>query len=123
MAETKSGLPELTYEMWVKQSAHLLAEADEYNEWRDRAKLRLMTDVAPRIGKLSTQFYMGCGFHYAMEQELGTLIRNLSLPIQWNGNWYAKIPEQQLGMMWNRISLEQLIVRVIAAEKSVKEKL
>lgn len=112
----------MSYETWCKHSTQLLAEADEYNEWQDRARLRLLTDIAPRIGKLSTQMYMGCGFHYAMEQELGNLIRNLALPVQFCANWCAKIPEKQLHMMWNKISMEQLIQSVVKAEKSAKER-
>ena len=114
-------LPEFTYEMWRERSASLLAEAEKYNMWRGRAKLRLLMDVAPRIGILSTQFYMGCGFHYALEQELGKLIGNLSIPVQWCANHCAKIPEQQLKMMWNQISVADLIKRVGKAEKSVSK--
>ena len=122
MSDNKLKLPEMTYEKWRENSAVLLAEADKYNEWREEMQMRLLTDIAPRIGKLSKVLYMGCGFHYAMEQELGHLIRKLSLPIQWNGNWYAKIPSDQLEMIVTEVMAEQLIEKVEEAEKSAKEK-
>jgi hypothetical protein len=111
---------EMTYEIWCQRSKALLAEADEYNKWRDRARMRLLTDIAPRIGKLSTRMYMGCGFHYGMEQTLGRLINDLALPTQWCANWCAKIPEQQIKMIITQVSVGMLIEQVRKAEQSVK---
>lgn len=91
-------------------------------ESRQRSRVNAdLTNIAPRIGKLSTKLYMGCGFHYALEQDLG-IIRKLAMPIQWSANWCANIPSDQLDMILNEVLVEELNRRVAEAEKSVKEK-
>lgn len=113
--------PELTYEQWCKHSAYYLAEAYKYNQWRVRAKARLLSDIAPRVDRLDRQFYVGCGFHYSLEQELGQLIHKLALPVQWSANHCAKIPVQETAMIWNEVSVQSLIRNVVKAERSVIE--
>lgn len=111
--------PEMTYEQWCANSPALLAEAKKLDGWRVRAKLRLLTDIAPRIGKLSQQFYSGCGFHYSLESQLGTLIKDLSLPVQWSANWCAKIPGERIHIIMLQVSMSMLVKSVVEAEKSV----
>jgi hypothetical protein len=113
--------PEMTYERWCANSERLLKEAEAFNKWRERAKFRLLTDIAPRIGKLSQQFYTGCGFHYSLEQQLSKLLSDLSLPIQWCANHCGKIPEQQIRMMINEVCMPMLVNSVVKAEKSAVE--
>lgn len=112
-------LAEMTYEDWRAHSTELLAECEKYNLWRKRSKLRLLTDIAPRIGKLSEQFYQGCGFHYSLEQKLGALIADLAMPIHWSANWCAKIPEQRFKMLSTQVAMQLLIGQVTKAEKTV----
>src|ERR1700674_3822949 len=108
-----TGFPEMTYAQFVERLPALIAEVQTYNDWRDRARMRLMTNIAPRVAKLSTQFYMGCGFHYGIEQSLGHVIRELALPVQFSANHCAKIPEYQFKMMNIKISVEMLIQNVV----------
>jgi hypothetical protein len=114
------GLPKFTYEQWCAHSTELLQEATRFNSWRSRAQHRLLLDLAPRIGKLGTQFYTGCGFHYSFEQELGNLIGRLALPVQWSASHCEKIPEERLDMILMQVSVTQLVERIVKAEKSVK---
>ena len=97
-------------------------EAEKYNNWRKKVKARILSNIAPRINRLSRKLYMGCGFHYAMEQQLGKVIIDLSMPIQWCANHCDKIPDDRFKMINNRISVEMLIASVAEAEKSVKNK-
>lgn len=114
-------IPEMTYEQFVERLPALTAEVYRYNDWRDRARMRLLTNIAPRIAKLSTQHYMGCGFHYGLEQELGALIKQLALPVQWSANHCAKIPAERAQMMVREVMVATLIEQVAQAEKSAKE--
>lgn len=111
---------EMTYEQWCANSAALVAEAKKLDHWRERSKLRLLTDIAPRIGKLSTQFYMGCGFHYSLESSLGYLIKELAMPVQWSANHCAKIPEDRLRIIMLQVNMSMLVNQVVKAEKSVR---
>jgi hypothetical protein len=112
---------EMTYEQWCANSAALVLEAEKLDKWRVRSKLRLLTDLAPRIGKLSQQFYMGCGFHYSLEKSLGYLIAELSMPVQWSANHCAKIPEDRLRIIMLQVNMSMLVNQVVKAEKSVRK--
>lgn len=113
----------MTYEYWCQHSKALVAESEKYDGWRQRAKLRLLTDIAPRIGKLSEAFYMGCGFHYALEQQLGKVIAELAMPVKWSANWCGKIPEDRLRLITLQVSVAFLISKVVEAEQSMKGKI
>jgi hypothetical protein len=114
-------VPTMTIEQWRENSQELIAECAKYDTWRERAKLRLLSDIAPRIGKLSQQAYMGSGFHYYFERQLGRLLGELAMPIQWAANWCAKIPADRLRILQLQVHVEYLIVLVVAVEKSVQE--
>lgn len=109
---------EMTYEQWCANSTALVAEAEKLDKWRVRSKLRLLTDLAPRIGKLSQQFYMGCGFHYSLEQSLGHLVKELAMPIHWSANHCGKIPEDRLRIIMLQVSMSMLVHQVVKAEKT-----
>ena len=112
--------PKMTYEYWCEHSKELLAEAEKYNGWRERAKHRLLTVWAPRIGRLGKRFYLGCGFHYAMDKDLGRLLIELAMPVQWSANWCENIPEQRLRMICDEVCVKDLKRRVRAAERSAE---
>lgn len=114
-------LPEMTYEQWCQNSKALLAECAKYDQWRKRTKLAILTDLAPRIAKLSQQMYNGRGFHYSKEQSLGNLIVALAIPYQWCANHCAKIPEQRIDMITNQVIASSLFQEVVEAEKSAAE--
>jgi len=111
----------MTYEDWCKQSKRLVAIAQQYNVWRERAKLTLLTNLAPRIGTLSRQFYKGCGFHYSLEQELGYLVSKLSLPIQWDANSRDRVRNERLSMLVAQTRVRMLFKSVAKAEISVTD--
>jgi hypothetical protein len=108
----------MNYEQFCENSKALIAEAKKYDNWRVRSKARLLTDLAPRIGKLGTQMYMGCGFHYSLERQLGNLITELSMPVQWCANHCEKIPEDRLRLIGLQVSMMMLTQSVVEAEKS-----
>jgi hypothetical protein len=114
---------EMSYETWCKRAKYLTARCDMYNEWRIKSKMRLLTDIAPRIGKLSTQFYMGCGFHYDLEQQLAKLISGFAISEQFCANWCAKIPDKLAVMEVRRVLMQSLVKQVVDAEKSVIQKM
>jgi len=113
-----NGFPEMSYETWCENSKELLAEAEKYNVWRKATKTHLLTNIGPRIAKLGTQMYMGCGFHYDMEQRFGRLVVALSLPAEYCANHCAKIPEYRFGMINNEVDAKMLIESVVVAELS-----
>lgn len=55
---------------------------DDYlwDKWCRRTLETLLTDVAPRVASLGRTGYYGCGFHYDKVQQLGSLIRTLAIP-------------------------------------------
>lgn len=111
----------MTHEEWRENYKVILAEADKYNIWRRKAQIRLLRDIGPRIAALSTKFYMGCGFHYSMEQKFGRLIDYLALPWQPSGNHCNKIDKDMSYSIVNQIIFKELLRQVRKAEKSVKE--
>ena len=97
----------------------LLDEAYKFNEWRQKARKVLLTDIAPRIYALSQAGYWGCGFHYDKEHELGTLIKELALPAQFTASHTDKIPKDRTSILILRVKYDCLLERVEDAEWSV----
>lgn len=61
----------------MDNNLYIEKEIKEFNKWR-REKNKLLPDIANRVFKLRGQSYRGCGFHYAMENELGYCISMLN---------------------------------------------
>lgn len=90
----------------------------------DMAREMLMTNLAPRIYKLSKSFYMGCGFHYSLEQQLGACIKALALATgadQINGNSLDYFDKYISEHIMNEICVTELCQQVIDAERSATE--
>lgn len=51
----------------------------EYKKWRERAKKGLPA-LAVRVFALREKSYIGCGFHYDLEAQLGWMIFILNSP-------------------------------------------
>lgn len=49
----------------------------KYVKWCYRVRKRL-PELANRVFALRTELYNGCGFHYALERQLGVVIRNVN---------------------------------------------
>jgi hypothetical protein len=109
---------EFTYEMWREQHKVLLPILEKWNAWRRRTKHKLLADTAPRIAALSTRMYRGCGFHYSKEKQLAKLIVDLSIPMQWDANWCAKIPDDRMKQIMWKVSASMLFADVRKAERS-----
>ncbi len=109
----------MTYENWYKCSTEIIAAADKYNEWADKAKASLLTNIGPRLEKLRQTGYMGCGFHYSLEQTFGKLIVSLSIPWQPSENWCQNIEKDQMDSMIHQAIYKSLVKQVKEAEKSV----
>jgi hypothetical protein len=110
----------MNYKNWCKESTKILAEAEVYNKWADEAKNNLLTNIGPRICKLGKTGYMGCGFHYGMEQSFGKLIVSLALPWQPSANWCADVEDDRMHAMVIKSVYRILIKDVEKAEKSPK---
>ena len=109
----------MTYETWCKNSIDIIAEAEKYNEWVNIAKANLLTRLAPRIEKLSHQGYLGCGFHYELEQRFGKLIVSMAIPWQPSANWCANVEEDRAKSIITKVIYKSLLKQVRDAEKSV----
>lgn len=110
----------MTLEDWNKYGETILAEADKWNKFRESAQWVLLTNIGPRIAKLGRRMYMGCGFHYGMEQTFGKLVNVLALPWQPCGNHCAKIENDQIGTMITKILYCDLLKQVNKAERSAE---
>lgn len=114
-------MPEMTYEQWCADSKALLKECETYNKWARRTMHRVLTDLAPRIGALKGKMYNGCGFHYALEGQLGKLIGFLAEPHQWSASHCGKIPNDRINMITTQVVAEGLFKDVAEAEASAAE--
>lgn len=85
----------------------------------DKTKYFLLTNIGPRLAKLGKTGYMGCGFHYSLEQTFGRLIDRLSISWQPCANWCNKIEDDRIKFIFLEASYESLLDSVKKAEKSV----
>jgi hypothetical protein len=109
----------MTYEDWCKNSKEILAQAENFNKWRIEAQNNLLENIGPRIAKLGKTGYIGCGFHYSMEQRFGKLINSLALPWQPSANHCDKITDEIASNIISKVCYEGLIKDVEEAEKTV----
>lgn len=112
----------MTYQQWCEQSKDILAQAEKFNKWREKAKDILLTDIGPRIANLGHSGYMGCGFHYDMEIRFGKLIAKLAFPWQPCANHCDKISDDIAGNILSQVIYEGILEDVKKAEKSVFKK-
>jgi hypothetical protein len=111
----------MTYEDWCKSSSAIIAEADKHNAWANKATHHLLTNIGPRIAKLGKSGYMGCGFHYSMEQSFGRLVDGLAIPWKPSANWCKKIEDDSTNAICKEACYRVLLDSVRKAERSVKK--
>jgi len=91
----------------------------------EMAKECLLTNLAPRIYHVGNRFYMGCGFHYSMEQSLAHLLRMIAIPpaqsSTMNGNDIERLNKIWSYIMVFPVLFERLCSDVIEAEQSADE--
>jgi hypothetical protein len=109
----------MTYENWCLHSTAILAEAEAHNNWAEEAKEKLLTDIGPRLAKLNKSGYMGCGFHYSLEQDFGKLFGLLAICWQPSANWCKNVEDDRDKAMIARVIYKCLLDSVKKAEKSV----
>jgi hypothetical protein len=102
----------------VQRLHYLLSREPEINRWRERTLHKLLVDAAPRIDALSRTFYEGCGFHYEMLNQLGNLIRGLSVAFQPHMNWVDKNWEEYQVWQVRKVVASGLFNDIRKAEKS-----
>ena len=105
----------------VHRLHRLLREAPAINAWRERALHRLLSDIGPRIDRLSRRFYCGCGFHYSKLQDFGKLVAALAIHFDPSMNWLEKNEEENLLWVSRQVFVECLIRSVKEAERSADE--
>jgi hypothetical protein len=103
----------------IQRLHYLLAEMEKFDKWRKEALATLLNDFAPRIHKLGTQFYSGCGFHYSKVQSLGRLIVDLAIPWQICMNHQNKWDEYSDHMLLMPVLFESLEREIKEAEADV----
>jgi len=116
---------EPTFEEKCKQLHWYIERCREFCLFRDMAQEVLMNNLAPRIYALSQKFYMGCGFHYTLEQTLGNLIKSLAIcdsPSTINMNDYDHLIDKYSMWVVYEVLFEGLCEDVIEAEESAKNK-
>lgn len=87
-----------------------------FTEWRRRTA-KGMPALANRVFALRGRFYMGCGFHYALEKDLGVCIARLN---DYDTDYYHG-PEAMPRQVTAEVIVEELYRRVVEAEKSADE--
>jgi hypothetical protein len=105
-----------------KLLAFYLKEAEKHNAWVDKAKHHLLTKLGPKVAKLGKTGYMGCGFHYDMEQRFGRILINMAIPLQPCMNWIDNCQGESLKAMLTRVMYEGLVRDIAKAEKSVMKR-
>lgn len=88
----------------------------KFTEWRKRTAQNLPA-LCERVFALRGTGYVGCGFHWCVERDLGTvmaLVNNYDNGDFYNNTWEAEIKQTVL-----RIRVEHLYKSVTDAEKSV----
>jgi hypothetical protein len=98
---------------------HYIAHAKEFNEWQDKAKDRLLTEIGPRIAKLNKTGYLGCGFHYGMEQSFGRLIVDMAIPLRPTMNDFDVCNVNMCSAILREVLYDDLVKRVEESEKTV----
>jgi hypothetical protein len=106
----------VTYQEWCENAKTILAEADAYNAWAAEAKHYLLTDIGPRIAKLGQSGYVGCGFHYHLEQQFARLVDSLALPWQPCANHLDKIKDDSVETILTKVLYESLLESIVRAE-------
>ena len=81
----------------------------EYKKWRERAK-RGLPQLANRVFALRSKWYMGCGFHYDLEAQLGWIIWQLNSPEQY--------PKDNCCAIAQQINLEHLYQQIKEIEQA-----
>jgi hypothetical protein len=89
----------------------VLQERERFKKWRDRSIAGLPA-LSKRVFALRKKMYMGCGFHWSLEKELGMVIFDLSN--------YDKYPDTMLQICME-VNLAHLYKEVAKAEKSAEE--
>jgi hypothetical protein len=110
------------HEEKVKRLMFYIAEAEKHNEWVKTAKHHLLTKLGPKMAKLDKSGYMGCGFHYSMEQTFGKILINMAIPLQPCMNWIDNCQDESLKAMTTRILYNGLVRDIAKAEKSIFKK-
>jgi len=106
----------MTYQEWCESAKTILAQADAYNEWATKSKFYLLTDIGPRIAKLGQAGYVGCGFHYHMEQQFARLIDELAIPWQPSANHLDKVEDDSVKAILTEVLYAALLDSVVRAE-------
>lgn len=109
----------MTYDDWCKYSKEIIAEAEEHNKWAEKAKNNLLRKIGPRIARLGKTGYMGCGFHYSMEQTFGKLINSLAISWQPCANWCQNVEKDRTNAITSQVIYDGLIEQIERSEKSV----
>lgn len=120
MAKAKTWKEE-THEEKCKHLDFYIKEAETYNKWANETTHKLLTDIGPRLAALNKVMYMGCGFHYSLEQKFGKLLVSLAIPLQPCMNHYEKCKDNHMSSIITKVIFEGLVESVEEAEKSAKE--
>lgn len=91
----------------------MLTEKERINrhyKWRKRARKRL-PEIASRVFALRGKCYLGSGFHYDLEKDLGGRIKDVS---SYSG---PRLSLMQMGTI--ELFFEMLFERVVHAESSI----
>lgn len=95
----------------------------EFEPKQEKMKKHLMTNLAPRIYALSKKGYMGCGFHYDMEQQLGKMINKFAIGHRVSNltmNSYPEIQNIHADIIISEVIYKELCKNVKKAERSAK---
>ena len=116
---------EISFEEKLSRLRRCIEQVRHYEVWREMAVEVLQNHLAARIYALRRKPYLGSGFHYGLEQELGTLICRLATPPAqaWNMNMndYDRLDEIWGHIMAYPVKFEFLCRQVVEAEQSLEK--
>ena len=84
----------------------------KYNNWRKRAIKRL-PEIANKVFNLRNKLYVGCGFHWSLEKDLGKCIHDLQN--------YNEYPNETIKLII-QLNFESLIENITKIENELNNK-
>ena len=91
-------------------------EDERFKQWRDEIN-KDIPNLASRVFNLRNKFYMGCGFHYSLEYDLGRIISGLNNINEIYSCDKHKCMISRIGL---EVAVELLYEYVKKAEESIK---
>ena len=88
-------------------------ELRKFNKWRKETK-EILPELASRVFALRKKGYMGCGFHWSLERDLGWVISTMNNFDRGYRDWAIRIAA--------KVKYEHFIERLIEIEDEILQR-